>query len=132
MDNFFSAVWGFMQGDVFVGILGLLTIAAIVLVLFRSKMQPAFAFIVVPAILAIILVLLGRYSFGDIETMIKSGFSSTGPTAALFVFSVLYDAVLPRLTKPSERNCTRFAFSLEPSTRSTPSICATFSGSSWA
>ena len=60
MGNFFSAVWGFMQGDVFVGILGLLTIAAIVLMLFKSKMQPAFAFIVFPAILAVILVLLGR------------------------------------------------------------------------
>ncbi len=94
MGNFFASVWGFMQGDVFVGILGLLTIAAIVLVLFRSKMQPAFAFIVFPAILAIILVLLGRYSFDDIATMIKSGFSSTGPTAALFVFSVLYFGIM--------------------------------------
>ena len=94
MGNFFTSVWGFMQGNVFVGILGLLTIAAIVLVLFRSKMQPAFAFIVFPAILAIILVLLGRYSFADIATMIKSGFSSTGPTAALFVFSVLYFGIM--------------------------------------
>ena len=94
MGNFFTSVWGFMQSDVFVGILGLLTIAAIVLVLFKSKMQPAFAFIVFPAILAIILVLLGRYSFDDIATMIKSGFSSTGPTAALFVFSVLYFGIM--------------------------------------
>ena len=94
MGNFFSAVWGFMQGDVFVGILGLLTIAAIVLMLFKSKMQPAFAFIVFPAILAVILVLLGRYSFDDVATMIKSGFSSTGPTAALFVFSVLYFGIM--------------------------------------
>lgn len=94
MGNFFTAVWGFMQGDVFVGILGLLTIAAIVLVLFKSKMQPAFAFIVFPAILALVLVLLGRYSFDDIATMIKSGFSSTGPTAALFVFSVLYFGIM--------------------------------------
>lgn len=94
MGNFFSAVWGFMQGDVFVGILGLLTIAAIVLMLFKSKMQPAFAFIVFPAILAVILVLLGRYTFDDVATMIKSGFSSTGPTAALFVFSVLYFGIM--------------------------------------
>ena len=94
MGNFFASVWGFMQGDVFVGILGLLTIAAIVLVLFKSKTQPAFAFIVFPAILAGILVLLGRYSFDDVATMIKSGFSSTGPTAALFVFSVLYFGIM--------------------------------------
>ncbi len=87
-------VWQFMQSNVFVGILGLLTIAAIVLVLFKSKMQPAFAFIVFPAILVIILVLLGRYSFDNAATMIKSGFSSTGPTAALFVFSVLYFGIM--------------------------------------
>ena len=87
MGNFFAGIWGFMQSDVFVGILGLLTIAAIVLVLFKSKMQPAIAFIVFPTILAGILVLLGRYTFDDVATMIKSGFSSTGPTAALFVYT---------------------------------------------
>ena len=92
--NSLMPMWQFMQGDVFVGILGLLTIAAIVLVLFKSKMQPAFAFIVFPAILVIILVLLGRYSFDNVATMIKSGFSSTGPTAALFVFSVLYFGIM--------------------------------------
>ena len=94
MGNFFTSVWGFMQSDVFVGILGLLTIAAIVIMLFKSKMQPAIAFITFPAILAVILVLLGRYSFDDVATMIKSGFSSTGPTAALFVFSVLYFGIM--------------------------------------
>ena len=94
MGQFFSTIWQFMQGDIFVGILGLLTIAAIVFMLFKSKMQPAFAFIVFPAILAVILVLLGRYSFDNIATMIKSGFSSTGPTAALFVFSVLYFGIM--------------------------------------
>ena len=94
MGNFFTSVWGFMQSDVFVGILGLLTIAAIVIMLFKSKMQPAIAFITFPAILAVILVLLGRYSFNDVATMIKSGFSSTGPTAALFVFSVLYFGIM--------------------------------------
>ncbi len=94
MGNFFASVWAFMQTDVFVGILGLLTIAAIVVMLFKSKMQPAIAFIVFPAILAGILVLLGRYTFDDVATMIKSGFSSTGPTAALFVFSVLYFGIM--------------------------------------
>ena len=94
MGQFFSTIWQFMQGDIFVGILGLLTIAAIVFMLFKSKMQPAFAFIVFPAILAVTLVLLGRYSFDNIATMIKSGFSSTGPTAALFVFSVLYFGIM--------------------------------------
>ena len=78
------------MSNTIVGILGLLTIVAIVGTLFKSKTQPAIAFIVWPTILALILVLGGRHSFDDIAAMIKSGFSSTGPTAALFVFSVLY------------------------------------------
>lgn len=78
------------MSDTLVGILGLLIIAAIVITLFKSKTQPAIAFIVWPTILALILVISGRNSFDDIAAMIKSGFTSTGPTAALFVFSVLY------------------------------------------
>ena len=77
-----------------VGILGLLTIVGIVVTLFKSKTQPAIAFIVFPAVLGLILVIAGRYSFDNLATMIKSGFSSTGPTAALFVFSVLYFGVM--------------------------------------
>ena len=82
------------MSDVVVGILGLVTIIAIVVMLFRSKTQPAIAFIVFPAILGLILVIFGRYTFDDQATMIKSGFSSTGPTAALFVFSVLYFGIM--------------------------------------
>ena len=82
------------MSNVVVGILGLITIVAIVVTLFRSKTQPAIAFIVFPAILGLILVIAGRYSFDNLATMIKSGFSSTGPTAALFVFSVLYFGIM--------------------------------------
>ena len=82
------------MSDVVVGILGLVTIVAIVVTLFRSKTQPAIAFIVFPAILGLVLVIAGRYSFDNLATMIKSGFSSTGPTAALFVFSVLYFGIM--------------------------------------
>ena len=77
-----------------VGILGLLTIAAIVITLFKSKTQPAIAFIVWPTLLGLILVIGGRHSFEDIAAMIKAGFNSTGPTAALFVFSVLYFGIM--------------------------------------
>ena len=72
-----------------VGLLGLITIVAVVVTLFKSKTQPAIAFIVFPAILGLVLVLGGRFSFDDLATMIKTGFNSTAPTAALFVFSVL-------------------------------------------
>jgi len=80
--------------DTIVGILGLLTIVAIVVTLFKSKTQPAIAFIVWPTILGLILVIGGRYNFDQIAAMIKSGFTSTGPTAALFVFSVLYFGIM--------------------------------------
>ena len=82
------------MSEVVVGLLGLLTIAAIVTILFRSKTQPAIAFIVFPTILGIILVLGGRYTFDDLAVMVKSGFNSTAPTAALFVFSVLYFGIM--------------------------------------
>lgn len=77
-----------------VGLLGLLTIVAVVVTLFKSKTQPAIAFIVFPAILGLILVLGGRFSFDDLAAMIKTGFNSTAPTAALFVFSVLYFGIM--------------------------------------
>jgi len=77
-----------------VGILGLLTIVGIVWTLFNSKTQPAIAFIIWPTILALILICIGYISFDDLTVMIKSGFSSTSATAALFVFSVLYFGIM--------------------------------------
>ena len=77
-----------------VGILGLICIIAIVVTLFKSKTQPAIAFIVWPAILGLVLVIAGRHSFDDLAAMIKAGFNSTAPTAALFVFSVLYFGIM--------------------------------------
>ena len=77
-----------------VGILGIVTIVAIVVTLFKSKTQPAIAFIVFPAILGLVLVLGGRFGFDDLAAMIKAGFNSTAPTAALFVFSVLYFGIM--------------------------------------
>ena len=82
------------MSDILVGILGLICIIAIVVTLFKSKTQLAIAFIVFPAVLGLIMVIGGRYSFDNLATMIKSGFGSTGPTAALFVFSVLYFGIM--------------------------------------
>ena len=82
------------MSEMIVGILGFLTIAAIVVTLFKSKTLPSIAFIVFPAILAIALVAGGYYTMDNIADLIKAGFSSTGPTAALFVFSVLYFGIM--------------------------------------
>ncbi len=82
------------MNETVVGILGLLCIVAVVVTLFQSRTLPSIAFIVFPSILAIILVLGGYISLGSVDEMIKSGFKSTGPTAALFVFSVLYFGIM--------------------------------------
>ena len=66
------------MSNTIVGILGLLTIAAIVVTLFKSKTQPAIAFIVWPTILALVLIASGWIDFENLAAMIKSGFSSTG------------------------------------------------------
>ena len=82
------------MSETVVGILGLVCIVAIVVTLFKSKTQPSIAFIVFPAILGIILVIGGYYSFEQLAEMVEAGFKSTGPTAALFVFSVLYFGIM--------------------------------------
>ncbi len=82
------------MSEVVVGILGFVCIIAIVVTLFQSKTVPSIAFIVFPFILALILVIGGYYSIDNIGSLIKSGFSSTAPTAALFVFSVLFFGVM--------------------------------------
>ncbi|MBR2843597.1 MAG: hypothetical protein IKF00_00150 [Solobacterium sp.] len=82
------------MSEVLVGVLGFLCIIAIVVTLFKSLTLPSIAFILFPSILALILVIGGYYSFDNIAALIKAGFSSTGPTAALFVFSVLYFGIM--------------------------------------
>ena len=77
-----------------IGICGFLCMAAIMLSLFKSKTVPAVAFILFPTILGVILIAGGYYSVTDIGNLIKAGFNSTAPTAALFVFSVLYFSVI--------------------------------------
>ena len=82
------------MSEAVVGILGFLCIIAIVVTLFKSKTLPSIAFIVFPTILAVILVLGGYYTMDNVAALIKSGFGSTAPTAALFVFSVLYFGIM--------------------------------------
>ncbi|MBR2668529.1 MAG: hypothetical protein IKE36_01885 [Solobacterium sp.] len=82
------------MNGVVVGLLGFLCIIAIVITLFKSITLPSIAFILFPSILGLILVLGGYYTFDNLAALIKAGFSSTGPTAALFVFSVLYFGIM--------------------------------------
>ncbi len=82
------------MSEMLVGVLGFVCIIAIVITLFKSKTLPSIAFITFPLILGVILVLSGYYTWDNLAKLIKSGFSSTGPTAALFVFSVLYFGIM--------------------------------------
>ena len=82
------------MNDTLVGILGLATIAATVISLIRGRMLPAMAFILWPSVLSLTMVASGRCGFADIEAMIKAGFASAAPTAALFVFSVLFFGIM--------------------------------------
>lgn len=82
------------MNETIVGILGFLCIISIVVTLFKSKTLPSIAFILFPSILALILVAGGYYSFDNIAKLVKAGFTSTGPTAALFVFSVLFFGIM--------------------------------------
>lgn len=52
------------------------------------------AFIIFPSILALILIAGGYYSIDEVGKLIKGGFGSTGSTAALFVFSVLFFGIM--------------------------------------
>ena len=82
------------MSELVVGILGFACIVGIVVTLFKSKTLPSIAFIVFPMILALVLVIGGYYTWDNIGSLIKGGFGSTGPTAALFVFSVLYFGIM--------------------------------------
>ncbi len=82
------------MNDTLVGILGLAAIAATVISLIRGRMLPAAAFILWPSVLALAMAAGGRCGFADIEAMIRAGFESTAPTAALFVFSVLFFGIM--------------------------------------
>ena len=82
------------MSEVLVGILGFLCIVAIVVTLFKSKTMPSIAFIIFPSILALILIAGGYYSIDEVGKLIKGGFGSTGSTAALFVFSVLFFGIM--------------------------------------
>ena len=82
------------MSEVLVGILGFLCIVAIVVTLFKGKTMPSMAFIIFPSILALILIAGGYYSIDEVGKLIKGGFGSTGSTAALFVFSVLFFGIM--------------------------------------
>lgn len=95
--------------EIFLALLGFLSLGLIVWLLLKDYTTPAIAFIGVSMIVAGLLLLLEKLGFGigvalgvkggvfDIATLvvfIKDGVKSVTNTAALFVFSILFFSVL--------------------------------------
>lgn len=74
----------------YLGILGFLTMGAIILLLLKSKTVPSIAFIAVPVVMA----LIGGCSFLEIGEYVKTGVMDTAPTACLFIFSILFFGIM--------------------------------------
>lgn len=74
----------------YLGILGFLTMAIIIVLLLKSKTVPAIAFIAVPVLMA----LIGGCSVGDIGGFVKAGVADTASTATLFIFSILFFGIM--------------------------------------
>jgi CitMHS family citrate-Mg2+:H+ or citrate-Ca2+:H+ symporter len=74
----------------YLGIMGFLTMAIIIILLLKSKTVPSIAFIAVPVIMAII----GGCSIADIGEYVKAGVLDTAPTATLFIFSILFFGIM--------------------------------------
>jgi CitMHS family citrate-Mg2+:H+ or citrate-Ca2+:H+ symporter len=87
------------------GILGFLTMFIIIVLLFKSKVTPTIAFIIIPIVMAAI----GGFSVTEIGDFVKSGVGSTASTATLFIFSItffglmsdvgMFDVLIDKLVK---------------------------------
>ena len=75
-------------------LLGFATIIGIIFVLLKNWTGPMIAFIAVPTITAIILVLTGTASLEDIGAFVKKGVQSVHGTAVLFIFSVTFFGIM--------------------------------------
>lgn len=74
----------------YLGFLGFLTMAIIIVLLLKSKTVPSIAFIAVPVIMA----LIGGCKIADIGGYVKTGVLDTAPTATLFIFSILFFGIM--------------------------------------
>lgn len=70
----------------FLGLIGFLTMAIIIVLLLKSKTVPSIAFIAVPIIMA----LIGGFSITEIGKFIKIGVVDTAEMATLFIFSITF------------------------------------------
>ena len=79
-----------MYGETLLGVMGILMIVTIVWALIQSKTNPVPIFVIVPIVAAVIV------GFGphEIFAFVKAGVSKTWSTAVLFIFSIVFFALM--------------------------------------
>lgn len=79
-----------MYGETLLGVMGILMIVTIVWALIQSKTNPVPIFVIVPIVAAVIV------GFGphEIFAFMKAGVSKTWSTAVLFIFSIVFFALM--------------------------------------
>lgn len=82
------------MNETMLAMLGFATIIMIIVLLLRNVTVPAIAFIGVSTVTALILVLSGAYTIGEMGDFISAGVKGVHSTAALFIFSVLFFGIM--------------------------------------
>lgn len=82
------------MNETMLALLGFATIIMIIVLLLRNVTVPALAFIGVSTVTALILIVTGTFTIGEMGEFIKAGVSGVHSTAALFIFSVLFFGIM--------------------------------------
>ncbi len=82
------------MNETMLALLGFATIIMIIILLLRNVTVPAIAFIGVSTVTALILVLTGAYTIGEMGDFISAGVKGVHSTAALFIFSVMFFGIM--------------------------------------
>ena len=82
------------MNETMLALLGFATIIMIIVLLLRNVTVPAIAFIGVSTVTALILVLTGTFTIGEMGDFISAGVKGVHSTAALFIFSVLFFGIM--------------------------------------
>ena len=82
------------MNETMLAILGFVTIIMIIVLLLKNVTVPSIAFIGVSSVTALILVLTGTFTIGEIGDFIGAGVKGVHSTASLFIFSVLFFGIM--------------------------------------
>lgn len=82
------------MNETMLALLGFATIIMIIVLLLRNVTVPAIAFIGVSTVTALILVVTGTFTIGEMGDFISEGVKGVHSTASLFIFSVLFFGIM--------------------------------------